>query len=303
MPNVLKKFETIQFPKLVKEYKSSADIMGIDLGSTRCVLAVSRENRIHIVNIDKGTSGDQRWIESVISFDEEPPIIGEPAIRRLRTKPEYVIMDWKLSCDRFFQRWRSHNINTVWSSKTIIKDGEEPCFKVQTINGEQQFSLADLNSIFLETMKKIATEYQMEHNDSNEVKKAVITVPQYPNKDENNYWMDSILKAATMAGIEVIDIIKEVHADLLYYLSNQEYKDQIKTGDKIAIFDIGGGTGICRIYEIIENNSQKQAKIYGYIKCKLFGRDIDDKLMQGIEWQLHTKMSYLSKVTISVTIV
>ena len=255
--------------------------MGIDLGSTRCVLTVSRKARIEVVNIDNSTSGDKRWIESVASFDEQNPIIGEAAIRRLRTKPECVIMDWKLSCDKFFQQWRSKNANVTWSAEIIMKNVKEPYFEVQTINGMKEFSLAELNKVFLETMKQRATAFQEGYNTNKEVKRAVITVPQYPKRDEKDFWIENVLKAADMAGIEVIDIIEEVHADLLYYLSNEKYAKEVKIGDKIAIFDIGGGTGICRIYDIVKQG-RKQAKVCGYMECTSFGRSIDDKLMEGI---------------------
>src|SRR5690606_1895099 len=77
----------IHVPKLVKEYQSRTDIMGIDLGSTRCVLTVSRNREIQVIPIDNSTNGDL-WTESVVAFDQEEPIIGKEATRRLRTKPD-----------------------------------------------------------------------------------------------------------------------------------------------------------------------------------------------------------------------
>src|SRR5690606_21630358 len=69
----------IHIPKPIKKYESKPDIMGIDLGSTRCVLAVSRNREIQVIPIDSSSLGDL-WTESIISFDEEEPIIGKAAM-------------------------------------------------------------------------------------------------------------------------------------------------------------------------------------------------------------------------------
>lgn len=81
-----------------------------------------------------------------------------------------------------------------------------------------------------------------ELNNGKSVKKAVITVPEYfYNDDTIDTIIFSTIEAAKLANIEIIDIIEEPHADLLYYLSRREYSEMINPGMNIAIFDIGGG--------------------------------------------------------------
>src|SRR5690606_29014210 len=119
-----------------------------------------------------------------------------------------------------------------------IKKGEQPYLELMTSQGLKEFSLADINKVFLEQMLKVATEYQDTFDDEKLAKKAVISIPKYFDIDgEYNIMISSIIESAKMANIEIIDIIEETHADLLYYLSHEEYSKKVKTGQKIAIFD------------------------------------------------------------------
>src|SRR5690606_8043655 len=112
----------------------------------------------------------------------------------------------------------------------------------KTCEGLKKFSLAEINAVLLERMKEAAIEYQEGFNNGESVKKAVITVPQYYWEDDKlNPLVLSAVEAAKLADIEIIDIIEETHADLLYYMSNERYSEKIKPGMKVAILDIGGG--------------------------------------------------------------
>ena len=121
------------------------------------------------------------------------------------------------------------------------------------------------------------------------VKRAVITVPQYFWKKNLHPLLCSAIEAAEMADIEIIDVIEETHADLLYYMSNEKYSEKIKPGMKIAIFDIGGGTCVCKVYEVSEyegklyatcfiesNSSEGMSDIYS-------GRSIDEVIIKKLE--------------------
>src|SRR5690606_6573378 len=132
--------------------------------------------------------------------------------------------------------------------------------------------------------------YQAGFNKEESVKKAVITVPQY-------YWwynklnplLLSAIEAAKLADIQIIDIIEETHADLLYYLSHEKYSEKIKPGMNISIFDIGGGTCVCKIYEISEQEDKRYGTCFiesdweeGRNDIKS-GRSIDDIIMKELE--------------------
>ena len=277
----------IHIPKLVGEYKPRQDIMGIDLGSTRCVLAVSRNREIQIVPLDNATAGDL-WTESVISFDGKQPIIGKAAIRRLKTKPDYVVFDAKLLYNVYNRNDKLKQ--SIWPFKFSFSKENQPYIELLTSSGLKELSLVDINKIFLERIKKAATEYMNGFDSENTVNKAVITVPRYPRPfNMSDPLICSTIEAANLAGIEIIDIIEETHADLLYYMSNEKYSEMIKPGTKIAIFDIGGGTCICKVYEISEREGKKYATCFmrsGWstdMNYRYSGRSIDDIIIRELE--------------------
>ena len=275
----------IQIPKAVKEYESKTDIMGVDFGSSRCVLAVSTSNGIQAIPFDPSSA--DFWTESVISFDGERSVIGKEAVKRLETKSDSVIFDMKLLCNSG-HRWNRQK-QLTWSFSYNFKQREEPRFVTMTSDGSKEFSLTDINKIFLEQMREAASEYQKEFNNGECVNKAVITVPGCSlNKWEHSLpLVHSAVKAAKSVGIEIIDIIEETHADLLYYLSKEEYSEMIKPGMKIAVFDFGGGNCIERVYEISEQNGKRYGTCVGELHMRRIanssGRDIDDIIMKKLE--------------------
>src|SRR5690606_10492059 len=118
----------------------------------------------------------------------------------------------------------------------------------------------EINKIFLERISEAANTYQNELNNGKFLNKAVITVPEYLMSGVIPHpLIFSDIEAAKLANIEIIDIIEETHADMLYYLSNEKYSKKIKPETKIAIFDIGGGTCVCKIYEISEHEGRMYA--------------------------------------------
>jgi len=285
---IIKDDKSIHIPKLVKEYDSRTDIMGIDLGSTRCVLAVSRKGKIQIVPFDNSSPGDL-WTEFVVSFDGKKPIIGQAAVRRIVTKPDYVIFDTKVFTSNSYKYLLRNQNNNILPFKLNIKDGQ-PYLESMTSEGLKQLSFADINSIFLERMLEAASKYQGIFNEGNPVKKAVISVPKYFNSDrESHIMIPSVIEAAKSANVEIIDIIEETHADLLYYLSHEEYSEMIKPEMKVAIFDIGGGTCICKIYEILQQDNEKYASCLKELlmdnnnDVKFSGRDIDHIIIKKLE--------------------
>jgi len=281
---VIEDWGFIHIPKLIEEYESKRDIMGIDFGSTRCVLAVSVDREIEIVPIDSSSYANH-WTESVISFDGTIPYIGKTAIRRLRTKPDCVVFDTKLLCNKYYRKKKSKQL--LWPFSFNIKEDKQPDLELMTSQRLKKFSLADINKVFLEQMLKVATEYQDTFDDEKLAKKAVISIPKYFDIDgEYNIMISSIIEAAKLADIEIIDIIEETHADFLYYLSHKEYSKKIKPGMKITIFDIGGGTCISRVYEISEYEGKTYANCIKELSGEdnqFSGRDIDDIIIEELE--------------------
>src|SRR5690606_10363200 len=92
---------------------------------------------------------------------------------------------------------------------------------------------------------------------------AVFTVPEYySDYGEQHPLILNIIQAAKLVDIEIIDIIEETHADLLYYMSNKKYSEKIIPGKNIAIIDIGEGACICKIYEISGSGDKRYATCF-----------------------------------------
>ena len=151
--------------------------MGIDFGSTRCVLAVSRNKKIEVIPLDNSSGGDL-WTESVISYSEKQPVIGKAAIRKLKTKPDYVIFDYKLLFNGYWRSQLTGYRGELWPFKVSVKMDGEPYFRAKTTDGTNIFSASDINAKFLGIMKEAAYSYQSNHVKGT-LNKAVITVPQY----------------------------------------------------------------------------------------------------------------------------
>ena len=268
----------ISVPRVIKEYESRTNIMGVDLGSSKSALAVSRNKEIHVVPFDN-LSPEDLWTDSVVSFDEENPIIGKAALKKLQTRPASVVFGSKLLSNDLILPYSRNNL---WPFKYKLSNGQEPFVVIKTSCGYKKAFLSEINKIFLDNMKNAAARYRLELNDKKKLG-AVLTVPSYftPTGQQESF-IESVVKTARLSDVDIIDIIEETHADLLYYMSNDKYSRMIKPGTKIAIFDIGGGTSFCRVYKITQKGTQKVAEAVSIINCYLYGRKIDDIIMETI---------------------
>ena len=201
--------------------------------------------------------------------------------------PNYVVFDTKLIYNNYRQNEKVNQ--SIWPFDFNFIN-TQLYVRPLTCEGMKVFSLADINEIFLKRMVEAANQYQDAFGHEESIQKAVITVPQYYCKEKILHpFTYNIVEAATLSNIEIIDIIEEAHADLLYYLSNERYSEKIKPGMNVAVFDIGQGTCICKIYEISEHKGKK------YVTCliesswpqgqnyKYTGRSIDDIIIKELE--------------------
>ncbi len=205
-------------------------IIGIDLGTTNSCVAIMEGNEPKvIVNAEGG-----RTTPSMIAITESGErLAGQVAKRQAVTNPEDTIYAVKRLIGRKF------------SSKEVKKDIEICPYKiVKAKNGDawvqargKDYSPSEISAMILQKMKKTAEDYLGE-----EVNDAVITVPAYFNDSQRQATKD----AGKISGLNVLRIINEpTAAALAYGLADQ--KDQ-----KIAVFDLGGGTFDISILELGE---------------------------------------------------
>jgi len=193
-------------------------IIGIDLGTTNSVVAVMEGGEPVVIPNLEGS----RTTPSVVAFTEsDERLVGAPAKRQAITNPRNTIYSIK--------RFMGRRHNEVASEEKIvpyhITGGPEELVKVD-IRGKD-YTPPEISAMVLQNLKEAAEQYL-----GQKVSKAVITVPAYFNDSQRQATKD----AGKIAGLEVARIINEPTAAAL------AYGLQKKKNEKIAVFDLGGGT-------------------------------------------------------------
>ena len=205
-------------------------IIGIDLGTTNSCVYVQEGNEAKCVPTPEGN----RTTPSIVAFTDKERLVGEMAKRQAVTNAENTIFSIKRLMGRDFdapeiQKWKDR------SAYNIVAGSKNDAY-VQV--GDKQYSPPEISAMILQKLKKDAEEYLGET-----VNEAVITVPAYFNDNQRQATKD----AGRIAGLEVKRIINEpTAASLAYGLDKQ-------TNEKIAVFDLGGGTFDISILEVGDN--------------------------------------------------
>merc|ERR1711879_694639 len=202
-------------------------IIGIDLGTTNsCVYVMEGKDPKCVTNPEGG-----RTTPSIVGFTDKERLVGEIAKRQAVTNPEKTVFAIK----RLMGRQASSPEVKKWADHCPypIVDGKGGDAWVE-IEGKK-YSPSEVSAIILQQLKKDAETYLGES-----VTEAVITVPAYFNDSQRQATKD----AGRIAGLEVKRIINEPTAASLAYGFDK------KANEKIAVFDLGGGTFDISILDI-----------------------------------------------------
>jgi molecular chaperone DnaK len=202
-------------------------IIGIDLGTTNSCVAVMEGNEPVVIANDEG----RRTTPSIVAFLKNGERkVGDPAKRQAITNPANTIISVK--------RYMGHKWNEVTSdvshSAYKVTKGENDTVRID-IDG-RLYTPQEISAMVLQKMKKTAEDYL-----GQEVSEAVITVPAYFNDAQRQ----ATKEAGEIAGLNVRRIINEPTAAALAYGLDKKQQDQ-----KIAVFDLGGGTFDISILEL-----------------------------------------------------
>jgi molecular chaperone DnaK len=202
-------------------------IIGIDLGTTNSCVAVLEGNEPVVIANDEG----RRTTPSVVAFLKNGERkVGDPAKRQAITNPHNTIMSVK----RFMGRRYNEVTEEIshWSYKVV--KGDNDTVRID-IDG-RLYTPQEISAMILQKMKKTAEDYL-----GQEVTEAVITVPAYFNDSQRQ----ATIEAGEIAGLKVRRIVNEPTAAALAYGLDKKHKDE-----KIAVFDLGGGTFDISILEL-----------------------------------------------------
>jgi molecular chaperone DnaK len=202
-------------------------IIGIDLGTTNSCVAVMEGNEPVVIANDEG----RRTTPSVVAFLKNGERkVGDPAKRQAITNPQNTISSVK----RFMGRRHDEVTEEIshWSYKVAKGDNNT----VRVAIEDRLYTPQELSAMILQKMKKTAEDYL-----GQEVNEAVITVPAYFNDAQRQ----ATKEAGEIAGLNVRRIVNEPTAAALAYGLDKKHADQ-----KIAVFDLGGGTFDISILEL-----------------------------------------------------
>src|SRR6266487_2148668 len=203
-------------------------IIGIDLGTTNSVVAVMEGgDPVVIPNAEGG-----RVTPSVVAFTKDGErLVGQVAKRQAVTNPQHTVFSIK----RFMGRRMSEVVEETKRVPYKVVEGPNGLASVE-IQGKR-YTPPEISAMILQKMKQTAEDYL-----GHKVEKAVITVPAYFNDSQRQATKD----AGKIAGLDVVRIINEPTASALAYGLDK------KKEEKVAVYDLGGGTYDISILELAE---------------------------------------------------
>lgn len=231
-------------------------IIGIDLGTTNSCVAVMEGNEPVVIPNSEG----RRTTPSIVAFvDNGERKVGDPAKRQAITNPKKTIYSIKRFMGESFDQVQNEIKRVAY--EVVRGDNNTP----RVVIDNRQYSPQEISAMILQKMKKTAEDYL-----GQEVSEAVITVPAYFNDAQRQ----ATKEAGEIAGLTVKRIINEPTAAALAYGLDKKSQDQ-----KIAVFDLGGGTFDISILELGDGVFEVKSTNGD---THLGGDDFDDKIINWL---------------------
>ncbi len=231
--------------------------IGIDLGTTLSAAAVMEGGDSKIIPSAEGGN----LVPSMVAIGKSGErLVGELAKRQAIVNPENTIFSIKRLIGRKFKDPTVQND----MKRLPYKITEAPNGDCRVVMGNKEYSPQEISAMILQKLKADAEAYLGE-----KLTDAVITVPAYFNDSQRNATKD----AGTIAGLNVLRIINEPTASSLAYGMDK------KKEEKIAVYDLGGGTFDISILDIGEGTFQVKSTNGD---THLGGDDIDQRIMDWV---------------------
>ena len=203
-------------------------IIGIDLGTTNSCVSIMEGGEAKVItNIEGG-----RTTPSIVAIsDKGERLVGQIAKRQAITNPENTVFGVKRLIGRKYESQEVQQDTNVLPYKIEKAENDDVCINLRG----KHYSPAEISSFILANIRSSAEEYLGE-----KITDVVITVPAYFSDSQRQATKD----AGKIAGLNVLRIINEPTAASLAYGLDK------KKEEKIAVFDLGGGTFDISILEI-----------------------------------------------------
>src|SRR5947207_144135 len=233
-------------------------VIGIDLGTTNSVVSVMEGgDPVVIPNAEGG-----RTTPSVVGFTKDGErLVGQIAKRQAVTNPQNTVFSIK----RFMGRKMSEVVEETKRVPYKVVAGPNDVATVE-VQGKR-YTAPEISAMILQKMKQTAEDYL-----GYKVEKAVVTVPAYFNDSQRQATKD----AGKIAGLDVLRIINEPTAAALAYGLDK------KKDEKVAVFDLGGGTYDISVLELYDVEGSRQFEVKSTNgDTHLGGDDFDQRV---IDW-------------------
>ena len=233
-------------------------VIGIDLGTTNSVVAVMEGGDPVVIPNSEGG----RVTPSVVAFTKDGErLVGQVAKRQAVTNPQNTIFSIK----RFMGRKISEVQEEIKRVPYKVVAGQNDLATIEVAG--KRYSPPEISAMILQKMKQTAEDYL-----GQKVDKAVVTVPAYFNDSQRQATKD----AGRIAGLDVLRIINEPTAAALAYGLDK------KKDEKVAVFDLGGGTYDISVLELYDVEGSRQFEVKSTNgDTHLGGDDFDQRV---IDW-------------------
>ena len=233
-------------------------VIGIDLGTTNSVVAVMEGGDPVVIPNSEGG----RVTPSVVAFTKDGErLVGQVAKRQAVTNPQNTIFSIK----RFMGRKISEVQEETKRVPYKVAVGPNDVAMIEVAG--KRYSAPEISAMILQKMKQTAEDYL-----GHKVDKAVVTVPAYFNDSQRQATKD----AGRVAGLDVLRIINEPTAAALAYGLDK------KKDEKVAVFDLGGGTYDISVLELYDVEGSRQFEVKSTNgDTHLGGDDFDQRV---IDW-------------------
>lgn len=205
----------------------SQKVIGIDLGTTNSCVSVMEGGKPKVIANAEGTL----TTPSVVAFTDSDKLVGQLAKRQAITNPENTIFSIKRLIGRKFDGPQVEKAKNILPYSIVSSDNNDAWVEVKG----KKYAPQEISAMILQKLKSTAEDYLGET-----VTEAVITVPAYFNDAQRQATKD----AGKIAGLNVQRIINEPTAAALAYGLDKKHDE------KIAVYDLGGGTFDISILEL-----------------------------------------------------
>jgi molecular chaperone DnaK len=234
-------------------------VIGIDLGTTNSVVAVMEGgDPVVIPNAEGG-----RTTPSVVAFTKDGErLVGQIAKRQAVTNPQNTIFSIKRFMGRKLSEVQEETKRVPY--KVVAGPNDLAVVEVQG----KRYTPPEISAMILQKMKQTAEDYL-----GHKVEKAVVTVPAYFNDSQRQATKD----AGKIAGLDVMRIINEPTAAALAYGLDK------KKDEKVAVFDLGGGTYDISVLELYDVEGSRQFEVKSTNgDTHLGGDDFDQRIINWL---------------------